>query len=289
MIDNTGTLQDLISQKLIRLSDSAFLHETPQPLLNFDFSKVEGMLLGVAIGDSLGATTEGKIPEERFYRYGEIKDFLPGKRSNYHPVGVPTDDTQLTFWTLKQLIADYGLIPENLAKRFIKHHIVGIGNTTKEFLRNYKDKGRPWYKSGLDSLGNGALMRIAPITLPYLKNPHQSMFADAALDTMITHNSNINIACCIAFVNLLWQLLSLKNPPRSNWWINTFCGVAEQMENKTSKSLSDYTRGVVTKVLLKNTPIIDACNEWGSGANLFETVPSVIYILPRPDTNQKQH
>jgi ADP-ribosyl-[dinitrogen reductase] hydrolase len=140
MIDNTTLLENLIDQRIIRLRKSPLLFQSPSKLsTNFNFDKVEGMLLGAAIGDSLGATSEGLSANERKSKFGEIRDYIPGERSKYLPIGVPTDDTQLTFWTLKQLIIDNGLIPDNLAKRFCKHHINGIGSTVKRFIGNYKD------------------------------------------------------------------------------------------------------------------------------------------------------
>jgi ADP-ribosyl-[dinitrogen reductase] hydrolase len=291
-LDNANLLHDLLEKKIIRLHDSQFLHMSPDPLpIDFDYGKVEGMLLGTAVGDSLGATSEGKSPGERNQLYGEIRDYIPGSRSDNRAIGIPTDDTQLTFWTLKQLISDGGLIPDNLAKSFCKHHIVGIGNTVKSFLRNYKDENKPWYYSGLDSLGNGALMRISSIVVPYLKNPNQSMYADAAIDTMLTHNSYANISCCISFVAILWSLLGMKSVPEPVWWVEKYCETARDLEGNTeyypqrSKysaykgSLFNYTEQVVKDALRRRLSTMEACEEWGSGANLFETVPSVLYIL----------
>jgi ADP-ribosylglycohydrolase len=218
---------------------------------------------------------------------------VAGRRSNYKTVGVPTDDTQLTFWTLKQLIQDNGLVPNNLAKRFCKHHIVGIGNTVKSFIRNYKDNNISWYKSGEDSLGNGALMRISPVIVPYLKNPHPSMYADAALATMMTHNSYANTSSCIAFIHILWSLLSMKTSPDSHWWTDTFCSIAETLEgdklqvsNRAKQDnfkvpLWQFTDKVVNDAIRRNLSVLEACNQWNSGANLYETIPSVLYILAR--------
>jgi ADP-ribosylglycohydrolase len=294
MIDNTNLLESLITQDTIRLRDAEFLQKTPDPLPpDFNFNKVEGMLLGVAIGDALGATTEGKSPEKRHQRYGEITDYIAGEHSGYKPIGMPTDDTQLTFWTLKQLIADNGLIPDNLAKRFCKHHIIGIGHATTNFVINYKDIHKPWYRAGTDALGNGSLMRISPIIIPHLKKPQKSMYADAALDTMITHNAYANTATCVSFINILWLLLSMKFPPEPQWWIDTYCSVAEKLEgnseyiprsrryNNYKGPLWQFTQKLVTDALHRKLTVMQACNEWDSGEHLFETVPSVLYILAK--------
>jgi ADP-ribosylglycohydrolase len=292
MIDNFDLFESLIRNGTLKTHGADMLRHSPEALPNdFDFSKIEGMLLGVAVGDALGATSEGMLPADRYRKFGEISNYVPGHRSRWKPIGVPTDDTQLTFWTLKQLIEDNGFIPDNLAKRFCKHHIIGEGTTTKGSLGNYKDGHKPWYSAGLESVSNGALMRISPIVIPYLKTPSESMYADAALDTMITHNSYANTATCVAFVSMLWSLLSMKKAPKPQWWIDSYCSIAEKVEGNTqyvprvpryqnyTGPLWQFTEKVVNDALRRHLSVLEACNEWGSGANLFETVPSVLYIL----------
>ncbi len=283
-----------MTQGKIRVHDSSVLYTNPEPLSSrFEFDKVEGMLSGAAIGDSLGAASEGLTPSERRKQYGEIKDYIPYKRSKNKPLGVPTDDTQLTFRTLKQLINDGGLIPDNLAKIFCKYHISGIGSTTKEFIRNYKDRHKPWYDSGLDSLGNGVLMRISPVVIPYLQIPSSSMYIDAILDAMITHNSFANNATSAAFTHIYWELLHIKHTPDMKWWIDTYCEVAEKLEGNATyinhrEPLWQFTYRVVNDAIRRNLSTLQACGEWGSGANLFETVPSVLYILTRYSQNTEE-
>jgi len=288
MIDNTVLLRDLLAKGRIRMRDSEIVYQSPPPLPeSFGFEKVEGMLLGLAIGDALGAPSEGKQPAKRHDLYGEIRDYVAGRRG----VGVATDDTQLAFFTLEQLITDGGLDPDDLAQRFCKHRIWGIGGTVKGFIKNYKDRHVPWYEAGLDSLGNGALMRIAPVVVPYLRNPHPSLNADAALATMITHNAFANTASCVAFVRMLWDLLGMTSAPEPKWWFDTFCSTAQQLEGNAQYRprnprhadykgpLWKFTAHVCGDALSKGLSIEKACNWWGSGANLFETVPSVLYIL----------
>ena len=300
MIDNFNLFEKLARQGTVKTHGVESIRYTPVSLPpDFDFSKIEGMLIGVAVGDSLGATSEGMLPGDRRRKYGEIRNYVPGYRSGWKTVGVPTDDTQLTFWTLKQLIEDDGLIPDNLAKRFCRHHINGIGTTTKTFISNYRDKNKAWYNAGLESLGNGALMRISPLVIPYLKNPSESMYADAALDAMITHNSFGNTATCVAFVNIFWSLLSMKSAPESQWWVDSYCSLAEKLEGHEAANdvsynhnykepLWQFTERVVTDALRRRLSVVDACNTWGSGASLFETVPSVLYILATEAQNAEQ-
>ncbi len=175
-------LNHFLDQGKIALEPASFLYQAPSSLPeDWDFGRVEGMLLGLAIGDALGNTTESLRPATRRQSYGEIRDYLPNKHANYRPVGLPSDDTQMAFWTLEQLLEDNRLVPDHLARKFSQQQIFGIGSTVKAFLRSYKDQGLPWEQSGQPSAGNGALMRIAPVLIPHLRQPSPALWADAAL------------------------------------------------------------------------------------------------------------
>ena len=69
------------------------------------------MLLGIAIGDALGNTSESSHPSERFKRHGIIRDYLPNSYAGGRSVGLPSDDSQMSFWTLEQLFEDTELDP----------------------------------------------------------------------------------------------------------------------------------------------------------------------------------
>ena len=173
----------------------------PEPFSSVDWAKVEGMLLGLAIGDALGNITEGLLPGERREDFGEIRDYIGFDDES---IGFPSDDTQLAFWTLEQLLTDDEFVPENVAARFANNVIVGIGATVQQFLRNRAD-GLPWYECGPKSAGNGALMRIAAILVPHLREPSSELWVDTVLAAMMTHNDAGSTAACVAFVNMLWQ------------------------------------------------------------------------------------
>ena len=90
--------------------------------------RVRGMLIGLAIGDALGNASEGMNPAERRRRHGEIRDYLPNWYADGRCVGLPSDDTQLAFWTLEHLLENEGrLVPELLAQMLAvlpaTHHI----------------------------------------------------------------------------------------------------------------------------------------------------------------------
>jgi ADP-ribosyl-[dinitrogen reductase] hydrolase len=294
VIDNSSLLRECATHRFVHVTASDILRQVPQRLpTDFDFQKVEGMLLGLAVGDALGEPTESMLPNERRGLVGEQRDYINSQRQELGSIGAGTDDTQLAFWTVEQLLADGGLVPERLMQRFASAHVVGIGSAVEESIRRYKSDGLQWQMCGVESLGNGALMRIAPTLLPYLQTPSASMYADAALNTMLTHNDRGNIASCVAFVSMLWQLLSKLSPPEPEWWFRAYESVAGGLEGDTRYQprlqrcgqyegpLWKYTVDRCRAALSENLTVIEACEAWGSGAYLMETMPSVLYILAR--------
>lgn len=300
MMDNIPLLSQLLAQRKIALEPAAFLEQTPVPLPeNWDFEHVEGMLLGLAIGDALGYTTEAQLPAIRRQSHGEIRDYLPSRYAHGRPRGVPSDDTQMAFWTLEQMLKDGVLIPAHLAHKFTQYPIFGIGSTVRDFLRSYKDQGQAWEESGQPSAGNGALMRIAPVLIPHLRLPSPALWADAALAGMITHNDRASNACCIAFIQILWECLRLKESPEPAWWVDTFVATAGELEGNTSYSsrvpelpyqgpLWQFVDREVRQALKRNLSTLEACERWHSGACLLETMPCVLYILARHGDNSEE-
>ena len=143
--DSRETLNDLFATGLIDLQRGALFDAVPQVHAAAAWHRVEGMLLGLAIGDALGNTSESLRPGERRACHGEVRDYLPNPYADGRAVGLPSDDTQLAFWTLEQLLADDGLDPGSLARRFASQPSFGLGSTVREFLLNRRD-GLPWHR-----------------------------------------------------------------------------------------------------------------------------------------------
>ena len=290
---NVQTLNHLFETRQIDLRRGEMFDVSPGPMPDdLDFERVEGMMLGLAIGDALGATTEGQLPARRHAAHGEVGDYLPNRYADDRPVGLPSDDTQLAFWTLEQMIADGGFNPQHVAARFCRDRIYGIGSAVKRFIGNHK-AGVPWVQCGTKSAGNGALMRIAPMLIPHLTSGTPDLWVDSALSAMITHNDSASISACLSFVHMLWQLLQMDAPPEPDWWWQTYVETARDLEVDDTYTpnggafvgyrgtLWRFVEKQVGRAYGKSLSALDACNAWHSGAFLLETVPSVLYILMR--------
>jgi ADP-ribosylglycohydrolase len=274
--------------------ENAFLYtERPALPASLEWDRVEGMMLGLAIGDALGKGSEGLIPGLRGEQHGEIRDYMrldrPGMGDGR---GYPSDDTQMAFWTLEQMIADGGFDPERVARSFCSGRIFGIGQTVTAFIRAFKDGGKPWHQAGQPSAGNGALMRIAPMVIPHLRSTSPDLWADTVLSTAITHNDPAAIASSVAFVNVLWRLLGRTSPPEPEWWLDSFVWVARDLDGREEYGgagrwasyrgrFSEYVDERVREAYRQGLSAVEACDSWHSGAYLMETVPSALYILMR--------
>lgn len=254
--------------------------------------KVEGMMLGLAIGDSLGNTSESLLPILRNEKYGWIENYLSNRHANGERVGLPSDDTQLAFWTLEHLISEGRIEPHYLGIAFSRKRIYGLGQSVREFLHNFKS-GVPWYAAGAKSAGNGALMRIAPVVIPHIQYPGINTWADVVLAAHLTHRDELSTTACIGFSYLLTEAIRMQSPLQGSWWVDRFIQLTSDVESGQSYSargnhppgfsgrLSDLLRDYVKPALQNNLEVSEACDLWHSGAYCLETVSSVLYILAR--------
>ena len=289
---NGQTLAAAFARQAIALDRAPLFDQPLAPKAPaFDFARVEGLLLGLAIGNALGNTTEGLRPEQRRARYGEIRDYLPHPRWG-EPRGFPSSDTQLNFWTLEQLITDRGFDPAAVARRLSTGQLFDAGQTMSHFVAQVQ-AGQPWYACGRASTSNGALLRIAPLVIPHLRQGGTGLWVDAALGAMMTHNDRASTAACVAWVGLLWDLLDRESPPAPAWWLARYVTLARGLEGDSRYAprggaftayrgpLWRYTQERLVAAAGRDLPVREACAAWQSGAYLLETLPSVLYILMR--------
>jgi ADP-ribosyl-[dinitrogen reductase] hydrolase len=282
----------LIDSGIIRLQRAPPLGTDPPPVRRADLpDRVEGLLLGLAVGDALGAPCEGMTPDRRRSELGQVREYLPRPEAGGRAVGLPSDDTQLAFWTLERLLDDGGLDPDRVLRTFANRRIYGIGATVRAALDDFR-AGRPWHEAGQPSAGNGALMRIAPVLLPHLPRPSANLWRDTVILAALTHNDPASTAACVAWVHLLWNLLGRDDVPPPGWWTAHFTGIMAPLEGEPhyrtrrpgivyEGPMSRFARDQVDAALQGDLSVRDACHRWGSGAYLLETLPTLLLVLAR--------
>lgn len=254
--------------------------------------RIRGMLLGVAIGDSLGNRTQRLTPAERDAQYGRITGYLPSRYANGAMAGTPSDDTQLTARALEQLIEHGALVPDDLAFRIANDRIFGVGKATLEFCKAMR-AGAPWWEATQLSAGNGAMMRITPTVIPHVVSGGTALWSDTMLATAVTHNDPMAIAANLAWVALLWRLLDADLPESPNEWLETYTEVLRVLDHGQMYdtrvphgplqhwrgSLSEFLDGEVKGALAAGRALRETAERWQSGSYLLETMPTVLHIV----------
>jgi len=170
--------------------------------------RARGALLGLAVGDALGATLEFKTRDS----YLPLTDMVGGGPFNLAP-GEWTDDTSMALALADSLLGCRGLNPQDLAERFCRWRYEGryshngrcfdVGNTVSQALGEFRRTGSPISGScDARSAGNGSLMRLAPVALFWAHDPETCMEM-ARLQSRVTHGAEEAVEACAAFALLL--------------------------------------------------------------------------------------
>ncbi len=178
-------------------------------------SRIEGCLLGLALGDSAGAPVEGKHPQD-ISRSGLSRaqwPAFPGSKQ----AGWYTDDTQVSLLLLESLLLSAQFSVDLFAERLVR---ASQGERVKRFgiLRgtgvNFRNSvealadNTPWNQSGQDSEGNGAAMRVAPLALFY-SNDRPRLLPAVIEQSLVTHRKTEGILAAVA----LAVAISLETDP----------------------------------------------------------------------------
>ncbi len=145
--------------------------------------KFEGCLLGLALGDALGAPLEGRLLERLVWKF--IGTTRQGDMRW-------TDDTQMSLDLAESLVANGAVNTDDLAGRFARSYrwSRGYGPGAAKLLKRIA-KGADWRRANRSvfpdgSFGNGGAMRAAMVGLFHHARPNA--LKEAALESArVTH------------------------------------------------------------------------------------------------------
>ncbi|CAF1176412.1 unnamed protein product [Rotaria sp. Silwood1] len=207
--------------------------------------RIQGSLVGLAIGDALGASVEFR-PYSYLQQY-KVKDMQDGGTWGLK-AGQWTDDTSMALCLAASLIVKEESDPYDQFiryKRWYKHGylsstglcfdigkstrqaIVEFENRQKNVLRRLIEKNPACKDTPLDkiskqdflhyyqlecgpsdSAGNGSLMRLAPIPLFYSSASYEMVKNYVEEATKLTHNDQRAIEACQFYAGLIWYALN---------------------------------------------------------------------------------
>ncbi|MBA3520773.1 MAG: ADP-ribosylglycohydrolase family protein [Rhizobiales bacterium] len=171
-----------------------------------------GALLGLAVGDALGAPLEFT----RRDTLPEVRDLIGGGPFRLKP-GEWTDDMSMALCLADSLIACRALDPADLLRRFVgwqregDNSVTGrcfdIGVTTSRSLARFERSGQT--EAGPEDphqAGNGSLMRLAPVAL-FAASDAVRAAELAELQSRTTHPAPVAHDACRFFAELLVEAI----------------------------------------------------------------------------------
>lgn len=182
----------------------------PQPFQDRDAARDRalGSLLGLAVGDALGAAIEFEAKP----RFAKLDGMVAGGPHRLMR-GQWTDDTAMALALADSLIVEPNLDPSDLMDRFVgwwqngTYSCTGtcfdIGGATREALDRYRRSGAPLAGSpDPNQSGNGALMRLAPVAVRHWRG-RETLLRVADLQTRTTHGSPAALDASRRFAEML--------------------------------------------------------------------------------------
>lgn len=198
-------------------------------LIEMDINnRLQGMLLGLIVGDALG------VP----YEFNKRGTFNCKEMSGYgtynQPKGSWSDDSSLTLITVDHINKKTTL--NNLMDNFVKFVYEGymtpnnecfdVGNTTIKAIENRKYLNKDGIDCGLKDIGsngNGSLMRISPIVVKTIKEDDINIKLNIVKDySSLTHGNIISVLGCLIYILVLEEIIrgTLKEDILNKVYVN---------------------------------------------------------------------
>ncbi len=177
------------------------------PLDRSPLDRSLGALLGLAVGDALGAPVEGRERDS----YARLADFTAG---GTHGLGAGewTDDTAMAICLAESLLARGELDERDLMERFLRWHrlgenscggrAAGISQTTRRVLEDFERSGALDVAAAVANAGNGCIMRLAPVAIRYRSSLEEARRA-AIRQAAVTHSADAALAAATLLAELL--------------------------------------------------------------------------------------
>lgn len=188
-------------------------------------SRSRGALLGLAVGDALGATHEHRrLPAPAFPQLLDgPQTELRGGGPHGVRAGQVTDDTQMACCLAGVLRALRRYDPAEVMKQYLalRPHAVGLAEPVAELLDAIQG-GAPrelaareaWFQSSKRLADNGALARTAPIGVHFSKSPKDRIRASLE-DAALTHFDPRCQLACVALNASIAAAIQSVDPPKA--------------------------------------------------------------------------
>lgn len=168
-----------------------------------------GTLIGLAIGDAMGAPYEFMNK----YVYIPTKEYAVGGCHNVD-LGEYTDDTSMALCLASSLIECKEFDAYNQMEKYSQWYKNGymstrkycfdIGNATRKSIDDFIINNIAYSEvTKNDESGNGSIMRLAPIPMYY--DNYEEMIKYAYLSSKVTHKSDESANSCVILATIIYN------------------------------------------------------------------------------------
>ncbi|SFF11532.1 ADP-ribosylglycohydrolase [Chitinophaga sp. CF118] len=248
----------LFKHSLVGHATPNIIDKIPEIKITFG-QRLQGCLIGGAIGDALGSFYEGRANVESV---------------EFEKLNGITDDTQLTLATCEAILGSRGVSPESIAKKMLEWYnnrkLSGLGASTLKALRDLQ-VGAHWGLSGRSgeyAAGNGAAMRIAPLVFFVNIETEKTLIRDVC---NITHKNDEAYTGCLSILYALHYIIT------DQWFPN------QSLLNLIASQLPDTSvRDNLLKLQENPTlSISEAAHLVGTSGHVIESVPFSIFAAQK--------
>ena len=226
-IDDIGVMTFIMGQFKTEI-DNYRLYKEGKGMDNEILDKYKGSMVGLAVGDALGSTLE--FMEKDDLEEGYVHSEIIGKGKLNLAKGEWTDDTSMALCLAQSLIEQKGFDANDQMEKYTKWYengymspnskCVDIGMGTLRALGTYKRTQDPYSFNDTESLGNGSIMRLAPVTL-YFHPDLNAALNYAEESSKPTHPGDLCLQSCRALSLIIFKaiegeskdsILNIENP-----------------------------------------------------------------------------
>lgn len=168
--------------------------------------RARGAMLGLALGDALGASVEFMTPREIQHVHGVHAHIQGGGWLRLKP-GAVTDDTTMSFALAHAWLEAKGPPDaERCAMAFdawMRSKPVDIGNTVRRGIVRWRLHGTPVAEVSEESAGNGGVMRCLPVALATVGAKRQEIHQATLTQARVTHHNPLADLASLCVVDMV--------------------------------------------------------------------------------------
>ena len=241
--------------------------------------RFRGALLGAAIGEILGRTSQGLFPRDIRELYGTIDgastpDAWKGPGQN--------DSPPACLLLSRALLKARKLDPGGIASVYSKSRGLPGSSHHAEFVRNLSDRGFPWFEAGAPVPETAPAARLTPLALLRAGN-FRRLKLEAGIEASITHPHAAAIAGAIVQTVAIARLL---HTPAGNLDVLGFARGLSPVVSGIEVDRSSRGKGArtvpvlwrklgteLTALLLRRAGMGEVQEALGNGASVPEGIP----------------